>query len=124
MAAVETRSSVVERLNALAEDFAKRLCEPRLAAAEYVSYFSERASALSALAREVDEEYVPLTQDGEVPTVAQGVALARFLRPAFRDKCTGAFVCRAGHGTPEDYVFVRLTDGYEGGIAPDGRTST
>ncbi len=59
-----------------------------------------------------------------VPTNAQGLALARFLRPAFRDKTIGAAVSRGSAGLPDDYLFVRLTDGYEGGIAPDGRVST
>lgn len=124
MATPETQQSVTECLEGLAQEFAKRLFEPRLAPAEYVTFFSEQASALSELARQVDDQYILLADDGEVPTVAQGVALARFLRPAFRDKSVGAFVCRGGLGTPEDYVSVRLTDGYEGGIARDGRTST
>jgi hypothetical protein len=73
----------------------------------------------------VRDEYVRLAGgQEECPTTAQGVALARFLRPAVRDPGLAAYVCRGGAGLPADYLYVRLTDGYEGGIAPDGRVST
>lgn len=66
--------------------------------------------------------------DDEVPTIEQGLALARFLRPAFRDSVhvglRSAFVARGGAGLPDDYLHVRLQDGYEGGIDREGRVST
>lgn len=63
----------------------------------------------------------------EVPTVEQGIALARFLRPHFREPRPGgryAQVSRGGAGLSDDYLLVRLSDGYEGGIDRDGRVST
>jgi hypothetical protein len=63
----------------------------------------------------------------ELPTTAQGVALARFLRGFLRrpgGRSAYATVCRVGAGLPDDYLYVRLHDGYEGGIAPDGSIST
>jgi hypothetical protein len=62
--------------------------------------------------------------DEQVPTNAQAIALARSLRPALRDKTVGAAVSRGAAGLPDDYLFVRLTDGYEAGIDLAGRVST
>lgn len=66
--------------------------------------------------------------EDRIPTVEQALALGGFLAPAFRDSVhvglRSAVVARGGSGLPEDYLFVRLQDGYEGGIAPDGRVST
>jgi hypothetical protein len=87
-------------------------------------FLLDEAASLAEVAQQAREEYVRIAADEECPTNAQGVALGRFLRPALRDRTVGAHVRRGGAGLPDDYVHVRLTDGYEAGIAPDGRVST
>lgn len=84
------------------------------------------AEELASIHMELEREWVHASTDGEVPTVAQGIALARFLRPHFTgDKSHwGAFVSRGGAGLGDSYLHVRFNDGYEGGIAKDGSTST
>ena len=124
MASIETRAPLNERLHALAECFVERAHEPGVDAAQHAEFLRDHASSLREFARQVDEEYVRRIEDDEIPTVAQGLALAQFLRPAFRDARIAAHVCRSGVGLPDDYLSVRLSDGYEGGIAPDGRVST
>lgn len=121
--------TIIERLNALAGELdrlswvgadGEELDRPNKS-------LSECAYALSELANEVGEHYVRADADGEVPTNAQAIALARFLRPAFNVKDRGyrfARISRGGAGLPEDYLHVVLADGYEGGIDRDGRTST
>ena len=119
---MEDRAPLADRLRALATVFQERAwADPK---APNSGFLSDHAASLAEFAQQVEEEYAPLARDHEVPTNAQGVALARFLRAAFRDRAVGAHVCRGGAGLPDDYVYVRLTDGYEGGIAPDGRVST
>lgn len=79
------------------------------------------------IAQHLRENYTALKTTGRVPTVAQGVALARFIRPSLEHKGI-AHVCAGGAGLPSDYLYVRLEEPgrpvYEGGIAPNGSTST
>jgi hypothetical protein len=89
------------------------------------SWFAEHARQLNTLAEQAREQYARLLPaNGEIPTSAQGVALARFLRPHLRDGRGCATVCRGAVGLPDSYVYVRLDDGYEGGIDREGRVST
>jgi hypothetical protein len=123
MATTQTRAPLDERLAALAMQFLEQAEDADASAPQHAAFLSTHVESLTDFARQLREEYTRLTAE-EIPTCAQGLALARFLRPAFRDKRVGAHVCRGGQGLPEDYLHVRLSDGYEGGIAPDGRTST
>ena len=86
----------------------------------------EHLVALDGLRQDFEDNWVHADTEGEVPTVAQGVALARFLRPHFQMDAVnrGAFVSRGGQGLGDNYLYVRFNDGYEGGIAKDGSTST
>lgn len=83
---------------------------------------AQRLSQLAVHARECYARLLPA--DGEIPTSAQGVALARFLRGHLRDRSHYATVCRGGAGLPDSCLYVRFDDGYEGGIEREGRTST
>ena len=88
---------------------------------------SDYATTLADFAHQLENEYVRVTGDTQVPTTAQGIALARFLRPTFNSGAPGdrhARVSRGGAGLGDDYIHVVLPDGYEGGIDRDGRTST
>lgn len=90
-------------------------------------FLRDHAATLAEWADAVEQLYARL-DEGEIPTNAQGIALARFLRPAFRDDAhpadRSAHVSRGGAGLPDSYLYVRLSDGYEGGIDSDGRVST
>jgi len=119
---MQARASIEERLAALAMSCLTQAENTRATVRQHAEFLQNQVALLTGIAGDLEEEYVRLTV-GEVPTCAQGLALARFLRPAFRAR-TGAYVCRAGLGLPEDYLHVRLADGYEGGIAPDGATTT
>jgi hypothetical protein len=99
------------------------------ALSELVSFLQDHASTLAEWSDAVRELYVRLDEPkDEFPTNAQGVALARFLRPAFRDDVRPAdryaSVSRGGEGLGDSYLLVRLADGYTGGIDREGRTST
>ena len=120
----EHHAPLDQRLEALAQQFYERAFADYTTADGLREFLRDHAASLSGFARQVREEYERTGSDVVVPTNAQGLALARFLRPAFRDKTIGAAVSRGSAGLPDDYLFVRLTDGYEGGIAPDGRVST
>ena len=88
-------------------------------------WFAEHAHQLNTLAEQAREQYARLLPaNGEIPTIAQGVALAHFLRPHLRDGRGCATVCCGAAGLPDSYVYVRLDDGYEGGIDREGRVST
>lgn len=125
----EHRAPLEDRLDSLARTFLGKAweneAEPVLAA-----FLRDHAYSLSEFAQQVREEYerVAGEPEEEIPTNAQGIALARFLRPAFRDNVhpglRTAHVARGGAGLPEHYLHVVLPDGYEGGIDRDGRTST
>jgi hypothetical protein len=123
MATTPTRESIDERLAALAMQFRTQADDDAATAPQHAAFLRTHIESLADLAQQLEDEYARLTTD-EIPTCAQGLALARFLEPWFRDKSVGAHVCRGGQGLHEDYLHVRLTDGYEAGIAPDGRTST
>lgn len=86
----------------------------------------KHAMDLDGMVRELEANYVLADSEGDVPTNAQGIALARFLRPAMRGEARNAHatVAKGGFDLPDGYIHVRLADGYEGGIARDGRTST
>jgi hypothetical protein len=101
-------------------------------ARELAQFLADHAYTLSEWADAVRTLYVRVDEtDGEVPTNAQGVALARFLRPGFEraDRADRhAQVSRAGAGLGDDYLYVRVPNGrggwYEGGIDREGRVST
>lgn len=120
------RAPLDERLDALALQFQQRAWDDPKAANS--GYLQDHAQSLAEFANQLRDEYVRIVGDDEIPTVAQGVALARFLRPQFRDDVRpgnrSAHITRAGAGLPNDYLHVILPGGYEGGIAPDGRVST
>ena len=89
------------------------------------AWFLNHAHKLSELAVQARERYTRLLPaDDEIPTRAQGVALARFVRPHLRDRRGSATVCRGHLGLPDSYLYVRCDDGYEGGIDREGRVST
>jgi hypothetical protein len=65
--------------------------------------------------------------DHDVPTPAQGLALAKFLRSFFRGEKIDehyATVSLGGQGLSNEYVLVQMGSGYTGGIDRDGRVST
>lgn len=84
------------------------------------------AMRASELSNEIADSYVLADAGGDIPTNAQGIALARFLRPQFRDGIRDAYatVARGGFDLPTGYITVRLPDGYNGGIDREGNTST
>lgn len=118
-------ANLSESLRALAIEFAGKSHTD--AGSPLASYLSDHAYTLAEWADAVEQLYARL-DEGEIPTNAQGVALARFLRPRFRDDAhpadRGARVTRGGMGLPDDYLLVVLNDGYTGGIDREGRTST
>lgn len=96
------------------------------------AWFLNHAHKLSELAAQARERYTRLLPaDGEIPTSAQGVALARFVRPHLRDRRGSATLCRGPRDLPDgdatspaENLYVRCDDGYEGGIDREGRVST
>lgn len=85
----------------------------------------EAVTAYCHLRDAVDEFLANVDHDGI--TGAQALALARFVAPALRSERRGDrgfTVARGGAGLPDTYLYVRLADGYEGGIDSDGATST
>lgn len=91
---------------------------------ELRAWLQDHAYSLSEWADAVEQLYARL-DEGEVVTNAQGVSLARFLRSHFRaDPLTNATVTLGGMGLSTDYLLVRMADGYTGGIAQNGDTST
>jgi hypothetical protein len=123
MATTQSPEPLDERLAALAMQFLTQAEDGSATTEQHAQFRLAQVESLSDFARQIEVEYARLTAH-EIPTCAQGLALARFLAPHLRDRSIGAHVCRGGQGLPEDYLHVRFTDGYEGGIAPDGRTST
>lgn len=123
MATTQTRAPLDERLAALAMQFRTQAEDAGATAPQHAEFLRSHVASLADFVQQLEDEYARLTTE-EIPTCAQGLALAQFLRPAFRDTGIGAHVWRAGLDLPDDYLYVRLSDGYEGGIAPDGRTST
>ncbi len=124
-----TYAPLEDRLDVLAEMFREKVRE-EASIEELKEYLGDHACSLVEFARQVREEYVRVAggrELEEVPTTAQGVALARFLRGHFRHTdplMRLAHVTRGGAGLPGDYLHVRFLDGYEGGIDPRGNTST
>lgn len=124
-----TRAPVEDRLDALAQQFVSRAWREDTPPAER-QYLLDHAASLTEFAQQVRDEYVRAAGNRgpeDIPTVAQGVALAHFLRGHFRHADPTkrlAHVSRGSLGLPADFLHVRFGDGYEGGIAPDGRTST
>lgn len=94
---------------------------------QLAGFLQDHAYTLSEWADAVEQLYARLDQ-GEIPTNAQGVALARFLRPQFRDTVhpadRRATVTRGGAGLSDTYLLVTLPGGYQGGIDHEGRVST
>jgi hypothetical protein len=99
--------------------------EPRHADADQLrELLRDHAASLAEFAFQVQEEYLRAVGDEQVPSNAQAIAPAssRARRCATR---RSARPCAAqGAGLPDDYLFVRLTDGYEAGIDLAGRVST
>lgn len=118
-------SDLPNSLRALAQEFAeKALANP---GSPHASYLQDHAYTLNEWGDAVELLYAKL-DEGEIVTNAQGVALARFLRPSFADDADPGYrhatVMRGGMGLPDDYIAVSLPDGYVGGIDREGRTST
>lgn len=124
-----TRAPIEDRLDALVHQFVSKAWREDTAPAER-QYLLDHAASLAEFAEQVRDEYVRIagSRDPEdIPTAAQGVALARFLRGHFRHTDPMkrlAYVTRGSIGLSEDFLHVRFGDGYEGGIDPSGRTST
>jgi hypothetical protein len=124
-----TRAPLEDRLDALVHQFVSKAWREDTTPGER-QYLLDHAASLAEFAEQVREEYVRVAGSREpqdIPTLAQGVALAWFLRGHFRHPDPMkrlAYVTRGSVGLPEDFLHVRFGDGYEGGIAPDGRTST
>jgi hypothetical protein len=118
-------SDLPKSLRALAQEFlAKANAHPDSPLASYVQ---DHAWTLTEWADAVELLYARLDTEGEVPTNAQGIALARFLRGHWtnvENRFRFASVSRGGAGLSDDYLYVRMGDGYEGGIDRAGRTST
>jgi hypothetical protein len=118
-------ANLPKSLRELAHEFVAKAHEHR--ESPLASYLTDHAYTLSEWADAAEQLYARL-DEGEFPTNAQGVALARFLRPCFRDEAhpadRGARVTRGGMGLSDDYLLVVLNDGYTGGIDREGRTST
>jgi hypothetical protein len=110
--------SLDERLEALAITVAGHSSTPG-------DWIDDLAHQLCAFARESRENYeLLLPPEGETPTAAQGVALARFLRSRFGERCGQATITRGGLGLPDHFVHVLFPDGYQGGIDREGNVST
>jgi hypothetical protein len=116
------------RLDHLAQELDSMSWNEEIGERQLREFLRDHAYSLGGFANQVRDEYVRTAgnEEDEIPTAAQGVALARFLRPQFRDGVRDAYatVSRGGFDLPTGYIVVRLPDGYTGGIARDGRTST
>ncbi len=125
----DVRAPLEGRLSFLAERFYELAHDEDASAAELKQFLRDHLATLGEFGRQVEEDYVRLSggrEQEEVPTTAQGVALARFLRGHFRRPdplMRSAHVTRGGGGLSDDYLLVRFHDG-ECGIDPSGRTST
>lgn len=83
----------------------------------------EWAQELSGMATECEENYVRLETSGDIPTVAQGVALARLMRG--RKSAREVAVRVNQPSLPPGYLHVYFPDDdFEAGIAMDGSTSS
>jgi hypothetical protein len=129
---VDQRADLHARLLSLAEQFFEQSHTTKTNERLLREFLRDHASSILEFALQVSEEYVRVAGakalDDEFPTPAQGIALARFLRPQFRDTVhpgeRHAQVMRGGLGLPDSYIAVRLPTGYEGGIDREGNTST
>lgn len=120
-----------ERLMALAIDLsfdAYRVSGDQMRGDPAIEAFTER---LAEMATECERDYVPATAEGDFPTNAQGVALARVMRTVMRDDRyeadparASARVHRGGFGCGPNYLTWQLGDDYHGGIDREGRVST
>lgn len=97
-------------------------------AREMADFLRDHAYTLAEWSDAIRELYARLDEPkGEIPTNAQAIALGNFLRGHFRSDDVSsryANVSRGGAGLGDSYLHVRFGDGYEGGIDPEGRTST
>lgn len=87
------------------------------------------AEKIAALAAELGGLYVPADAEGERPTNAQGVELARVMRDRWstvgHDIAYNVTVTNgAGAYLPDGFITFDFVDGYHGGISPEGRVST
>jgi hypothetical protein len=109
----------------MADNAHERIMQLAIDVANMTDLDQKHALAVTAshLANEVEEGYVSADAEGELPTNAQGLALARFMRGRIEK---GPVRVWAGGFSmlPAGYLSVSCSDGFEGGIARDGSTST
>jgi hypothetical protein len=130
------RAPVEDRLDALPRQFAAMAWtdgdDAQVVAQTSRQFILDHAASLSEFALQVREEYArirgssPVVHNGvpSFPTAAQGLALAGLMRGRLDASGGWARASRGGGGLGDDYVYVQLHDGYEGGIDTDGRVST
>ncbi|HEV3071852.1 MAG TPA: hypothetical protein VGY76_10565 [Solirubrobacteraceae bacterium] len=109
---------LADRLEGLAREVSYRTN----GAEDWITTLALQLSELGRDARENYERLLPA--EGDIPTAAQGVALARFLRWRLRESGSYATVTRGDLGLPDTYLHIQFPDGYEGGIDREGRLST
>jgi hypothetical protein len=85
------------------------------------------AREIAELAQEMDENYVLVDVEGDVPTNAQGIALARVIRSRWAgdidyNVTVGREMSFGANKTQR--IGFQFVDGYTGGIAPDGSVNT
>lgn len=127
MAATGTHAPLHERVAHLARMFFEASYEEDRSENWLRMFIRDHGASLADFARELEENYAPLSTGGEIPSNAQAIALGRFLRSRFAAHDVMqriAYVTRGGAGLPDDYVHVRFGDGFEGGIDREGRVST
>jgi hypothetical protein len=119
-------NAVPRRLDALAASLLSRARTLRNTEPELATLLESDSSAITELARECAEEHVHAHGDGEIPTPAQGIALARLIRrqsaaPATQLPFTVIALGRAN--AIDDTVWVRFADGSERCIDREGRVA-
>jgi hypothetical protein len=88
---------------------------------------TELAQQLAEMAEELDENYVPADAEGDAPTNAQGIALARVIRGRWAGDIDYNVTVGREMGfsaSKSRRVGFWFVDGFTGGIAPDGRVNT
>jgi hypothetical protein len=106
---------LADRLEELAIEVVGRASDPQ----DWITTLAYQLSRLARQARENYERLLPA--EGKTPTAAQGVAIARFVRSRSAGQAT---ITLGVLGLPDNFIHVRFPDGHEGGIDPEGRTST
>jgi hypothetical protein len=106
---------LADRLEELAIEVVGSASDPQ----DWITTLAYQLSRLARQARENYERLLPA--EGKTPTAAQGVAIARFVRSRSAGQAT---ITLGVLGLPDNFIHVRFPDGHEGGIDPEGRTST